>query len=80
LDTLQKITALSTKAYKAVTKLQAVLENNKNLSCAVACANAYKNEVLPTMETLRVAVDELEGLVSSKYWPFPTYGDLLFGV
>jgi glutamine synthetase len=80
LETLQKINALSTKAYDAVTKLQAVLDKTKHLSCAVECANAYKNEVLPTMETLRVAVDKLEGLVSSKYWPFPTYGDLLFSV
>ena len=24
--------------------------------------------------------DELEKLVDKKYWPFPTYGELLFGV
>ena len=79
-QTLKEISALSAKAYEAVTQLKEVLEKSKTRTCAVECANVYKNEVLPTMQTLRSAVDELENLVSSKYWPFPTYGDLLFGV
>ena len=31
-------------------------------------------------EALRAVADELETLVAREYWPFPTYGDLLFGV
>ena len=29
---------------------------------------------------LRAAADELELLVGEGYWPFPTYGRLLFGI
>ena len=29
---------------------------------------------------LRKACDKAETLTSEKYWPFPTYGKLLFGV
>ena len=30
---------------------------------------------------LAVAVaDELEGLTAKRYWPYPTYGDMLFSV
>jgi glutamine synthetase len=29
---------------------------------------------------LRVVCDEAELVCARKYWPFPTYGDLLFGV
>ena len=36
--------------------------------------------VIPRMSELRLAADEAETLTASSYWPFPTYGDLLFGV
>ena len=39
-----------------------------------------RDTILPAMRELRLAADEAEGLVGEKYWPFPTYGDLLFGV
>ncbi len=39
-----------------------------------------RDELLPKMEMLRSPADEAETLTDSKYWPFPTYGDLLFGV
>ena len=32
------------------------------------------------METARAIADELEVSVGRKYWPFPSYGDLLFSV
>ena len=32
------------------------------------------------MESLRSVVDETELMVSSKYWPYPSYGEMLFGV
>ena len=32
------------------------------------------------MENLRKPADRLEMLTDEKYWPFPTYGELLFNV
>ncbi|MEE1078397.1 MAG: glutamine synthetase III [Agathobacter sp.] len=43
-------------------------------------SNMIRDEVLVKMGELRVACDEAETLTSKKYWPFPTYGDLLFSV
>lgn len=43
-------------------------------------ANAIRDTILVKMSELRVACDEAETLTAKKYWPFPTYGDLLFGV
>ena len=34
--------------------------------------------VLAQMEALRTTIDELELLISSDYWPLPSYGDMLF--
>ena len=39
-----------------------------------------RDKVIPQMSELRVAADEAETLTAESYWPFPTYGDLLFGV
>lgn len=45
-------------------------------------AESYKirDVILGKMGELRVACDEAETMTAKKYWPFPTYGDLLFGV
>lgn len=41
-------------------------------------ANKYAHEVIPVMDDLRQAVDSLEILVESKYWPVPSYNNILF--
>ena len=43
-------------------------------------AAAVRDVILCKMGQLRLACDEAETLTPKKYWPFPTYGDLLFGV
>ena len=43
-------------------------------------AAAIRDKVLPKMGELRLPCDQAETLTPRKYWPFPTYGDLLFGV
>ncbi len=40
----------------------------------------YRDEVIEAMKNLRKTADELETMVGSKYWPFPTYTELLFNV
>ena len=39
-----------------------------------------RDEVLDRMAALRRVCDEAETITSAELWPFPTYGDLLFGV
>jgi len=46
----------------------------------LAHATYMRDAVLPAMGELRAVGDELETLVPSDLWPFPTYGDLLFSV
>ena len=41
-------------------------------------ANAYAHKVRPAMDVLRAAVDAMEPIVASDYWPVPTYDDMLF--
>ncbi len=39
-----------------------------------------RDELLQRMTDLRILCDEAETVTEADYWPFPTYGDLLFGV
>lgn len=43
-------------------------------------ARHYKEKVLPAMEALRAAADDMEAHVDARCWPFPTYGEILFSV
>ena len=41
---------------------------------------AIRDDVLPRMRELRAAADEAESITAAKYWPYPTYSELLYGV
>ena len=45
-----------------------------------SAAYVIRDVILQKMAELRVVCDEAETYTAAKYWPFPTYGDLLFGV
>ena len=55
-------------------------ERSRRPEDIVAEANAIRDVILAKMGELRLVCDEAELLTAKKYWPFPTYGDLLFGV
>ena len=58
---------------EAVMQLQEI-ESIEIESCKI------RDVILGKMGELRVACDKAETMTAKKYWPFPTYGDLLFGV
>ncbi|MCU0913551.1 MAG: glutamine synthetase III [Planctomycetes bacterium] len=41
-------------------------------------AEAYRTDVVPAMQALRVVADELEVLMDARLWPLPTYAEMLF--
>ena len=43
-------------------------------------AGYYKDTILLSMQEMRAVADEIEQLVGAEYWPYPTYGELLFHV
>ncbi|MBQ7218017.1 MAG: glutamine synthetase type III, partial [Ruminococcus sp.] len=38
------------------------------------------DHIFAAMEALRVTADKMEMCTASKYWPYPSYGELLFSV
>ena len=71
-------------------KLSALFENLEeldkevhtahNMSDAQKAAEYYHDTVLARMEKVRGIADYMEVYTAKKYWPFPTYGDLLFSI
>ena len=41
-------------------------------------AEKIRDTLLPKMSELRIPCDEAETMTAKKYWPFPTYADLMF--
>ncbi len=78
---ITKVAALSSSLYKKTEALNAVVlatkDHEENIEDR---AQYYKNNIFPGMQELRAVADELETLVGEEYWPFPTYGDLLFKI
>ena len=79
-EMLTDISRLTATAYKNAKDLENALSQTKSIPDVTARSVYYKDEILTKMQALREAADALENIVSADYWPFPTYGDLLFGV
>ena len=50
----------------------------ESADAAAQLARHYCDQVIPMMESIRLTIDELEQNTASDFWPFPTYGELLF--
>ena len=75
-----KLSTLSAEMYAASVKLDADLKEAAGIECSKKQATFYHDAVVADMEALRSAVDAAEALTGGKYLPYPTYGELLFGV
>ncbi len=78
-DMVKNLTSLSTSMYKKMLRLEELTAETVNYS-GQQLADYYKDTIIPAMSDLRQTADEIETLVGEKYWPYPTYGRLLFAV
>lgn len=60
--------------------LEAKVNEAKGIEDVAQQALFYRNGVFEAMNELRAVGDEMETLTAADYWPYPTYGELLFGV
>ena len=77
---LTKLSALTDQIAGRTDDLEASLLALKDSEDIISESYAIRDTVIGAMAALRAAVDEAETVTSEKYWPFPTYGELLFGV
>lgn len=77
-ELLSKISGLLESASENVTALEAATKKAQSLGEAHAKAVAFRDKVVPAMNTLRVDIDTLETVVPKELWPVPSYVDMLF--
>ena len=78
---IKKLSALSEEAYVKAEELEGVISSNAAAKENAQEAAFYEHDVvIPAMESLRKVADEMEVNTAEKYWPFPTYDKLLFGI
>ena len=78
-DMIKRASALQGAAAVSLMKLKEAIQKAETLPLEEAAA-FYRDVILHQMEELRNSCDELETITSPQYWPFPTYGKLLFGI
>ncbi len=77
---VRKLSALTDMIAARTDALDSAMVSLKTVEDITEEADRIRDVVIPRMAELRAAADEAETVTSEKYWPFPTYGDLLFGV
>ena len=77
---IKKLSALTERIAIKTEELEKALIELHHAEDSVMEANMIRDVVLVKMGELRLACDEAETVTAKKYWPFPSYGDLLFSV
>lgn len=78
--TISKLSTISDAMFDMAGELEDEVIKAKEESDVVCESAKIRDRVLPAMSRLRLLADEAETVCSKECWPFPTYGDLLFGV
>ena len=78
-DVLSKISDLAGVLNDKISALEsAVLEADEFTGSEQA--KYFRDSVIPAMNELRLVADELETMTAEEYWPFPSYGEMLFSI
>lgn len=77
---VSKLSSLCESLYKKTNKLEKDLLGARNQDTLLAKGQYYRDIIFLGMQELRAVADEVEQLVGERYWPYPTYGELLFSV
>ena len=80
IDTINRLSLLTDLMADRTKALQLALVHLDNAKGIIEESEMIRDTILVKMEELRLPCDEAETLTSKEYWPFPTYGDLLFSV
>jgi len=79
-ELLNKISRLSECLKRRLDYLYEQTIAVRDIKDSLELARAYREKVFIAMNELRLVVDELETLISSKHWKIPTYAEILNSV
>lgn len=77
---ITRLSSLAEELCKLTSELDTAVHSRSSFSSVLDEATYYRDVVIAKMTDVRRVADELEYRVGEKYWPYPTYGDLLFKI
>ncbi len=79
-DLVTRLSALTDNITERTDALEDAVMGLSDAEDIIAESVLIRDTVLPKMSELRIPCDQAELLTAKNYWPFPTYGDILFSV
>ena len=79
-DLLTTVTGYLKEMKTQLAALEKAVADGAEISNVEEQAKFFRDTVKTTMDALRAPADKLEMIVDKDFWPFPSYGDLLFEV
>ena len=79
-ENIKNLCALIGACNRAVKKTEQDLISAKSITDGAELAEFYKSTIIDDMKAIRIPADEMETIASSEKWPYPSYGELLFGI
>ncbi len=80
LGSLKRLSELTAMTGRTVDQLDQYLMDSAAIGGCEELSNFCRDKIFAAMSELRIYVDEMETITSAKYWPYPTYGEMLFSV
>ncbi len=77
---ISRLSKLAEQLCEYISELDTATHSPVNHTNALEDAEYCRDVILIKMAEARRVADELETLVGEKYWPYPTYGELLFKI
>lgn len=79
-ELINKLSKLQLCFSKRIDKIDALLIKVSDISDMQELANFYGGEVFPAMQEARAVADEMEMSMDAEFWPYPSYGQMLYSV
>ena len=79
-ENIKNLCALIGACNRAIKKTEQDLISAKSITDGAELAEFYKSTIIDDMKAIRIPADEMETIASSEKWPYPSYGELLFGI
>ena len=77
---VRDLSELSGAVYAKKTELEELVAAESDCADNTASAVFCKDKLIPCMTELRILIDEAETKTDASYWPYPSYGEILFSV
>ena len=77
-ELIVRLSAANKEIYTLTDELKMAVASAEKTKNTLERATAYHDKILKLMEDIRKYADSAESVVPSSYWPYPSYGELLF--